>query len=454
MFDIKALKEQIAEKQSRLLAIAELAKAEKRELLADELAEIDRIQGVNDSSGELGDLQAKLVRAEKVEAVRKEIVKKRAEPHFGEDGIVDSKTQLIIPARAKATSKLKAFSGPRAEEEAYLAGCWAMAIITGNEKARDICNQHGWNVQAAMSTGDNSKGGYTVPDPLVPTIVRLVEEYGVFRRNIGMIWPMPNGSINVPKRSSGFTHYYPGENTEITASDPGLGLVSLVAKKGAVLGKISTELLNEDSISALGDFITQEIALAVANAEDQAGFNGDGTATYGGITGLKSALAAGAIVTTEANDNTLAEVTLAPIHETLGKIASYDGLMPKWYMHRSVWENAFKRLAFAAGGNDVMNYAAGMPQMLFGYPVEFVNVMPSGGPATILDSVIVAYFGDLGKTAVMGQTRGLNIVSDSSRYFELDQIGIRGTHRYDINIHDRGTASAAGAMVAFKMNTA
>jgi hypothetical protein len=36
---------------------------------------------------------------------------------------------------------------------------------------------------------------------------------------------------------------------------------------------------------------------------------------------------------------------------------------------------------------------------------------------------------------------------DSSRYFENDAIAIRATQRFDIVIHDRGTASASGGLV-------
>ena len=38
----------------------------------------------------------------------------------------------------------------------------------------------------------------------------------------------------------------------------------------------------------------------------------------------------------------------------------------------------------------------------------------------------------------------MTIAISSDRYFEYDQIGIRGVSRFDINIHSRGTSRRAG----------
>ena len=59
----------------------------------------------------------------------------------------------------------------------------------------------------------------------------------------------------------------------------------------------------------------------------------------------------------------------------------------------------------------------------------------------------LVYFGDLAMAALFGSRRGVSIAVDSSRYFELDQLAIRGTQRFDINVHGTGTASVAGPMI-------
>jgi hypothetical protein len=58
-----------------------------------------------------------------------------------------------------------------------------------------------------------------------------------------------------------------------------------VAKDLAAFGKMTAQL-NEDALIDLGDKWAMAAAVAFSYAEDNAAFNGDGTSTYGGITGL------------------------------------------------------------------------------------------------------------------------------------------------------------------------
>lgn len=84
--------------------------------------------------------------------------------------------------------------------------------------------------------------------------------------------------------------------------------------------------------------------------------------------------------------------------------------------------------------------------MFLGYPVQMVNVMNSTTSAQTSTHGLV-YFGDLAMAALFGSRRGVSIAVDSSRYFELDQLAIRGTQRFDINVHGTGTASVAGPVI-------
>jgi HK97 family phage major capsid protein len=102
------------------------------------------------------------------------------------------------------------------------------------------------------------------------------------------------------------------------------------------------------------------------------------------------------------------------------------------------------RLQLAAGGNNVSDLGNGPVMQFMGYPVTFAQCLPS----TVGASTKFAYFGDLSMTATKGNRRGVTIAADSSRYFEFDQTAIRSTLRYDINVHERGTASVAGPMVS------
>jgi hypothetical protein len=49
---------------------------------------------------------------------------------------------------------------------------------------------------------------------------------------------------------------------------------------------------------------------------------------------------------------------------------------------------------------------------------------------------------------MMGERRGVTIKRSDHRYFENDQIGLLGTERFDINVHDLGDNTNAGPLVA------
>jgi HK97 family phage major capsid protein len=82
---------------------------------------------------------------------------------------------------------------------------------------------------------------------------------------------------------------------------------------------------------------------------------------------------------------------------------------------------------------------AGQPT-LFGYPVVFTQVMRSAYSA----NKIIALFGDLTLAASFGDRRQTEIqISDSAlNAFEQDELAIRGTERFDINVHDTTSCSS------------
>jgi HK97 family phage major capsid protein len=82
-----------------------------------------------------------------------------------------------------------------------------------------------------------------------------------------------------------------------------------------------------------------------------------------------------------------------------------------------------------------------------GYPVRFIQTLPSAAAT----NVKIAYFGDLAMAATMGTRRGVTLRADESVYFAQDALALRVTERFDINVHERGTASVAGPIIALQM---
>ena len=449
---IEKLREERNELVAKVEALTVLAQEEDRDFSDEEQAEIDTIIGAGEGDeGEVGVINNKIKREERLASIRMEIAAKRSADKIvpqTESGQVNV-SNIVVPAEAKSRSAIKSFNGPDAEKEAYLAGLFYSAAMFGNKASAQRLGDCG--IQMAQQVGDDTLGGYLVPTVLENRLIRLVEEYGVARR-VARVLPMGvGGTFNIPRRTDGYTAYFVDELATGTESDITLDQISLVAKKIMVLSKWSTEL-PEDALVKLGDIITAEIAYCFAQKEDDCYFNGDGTANYGSITGWKSALLAGSKVTAATGVTTLGDVTLGVFEEAIGKLPLFPGIAPKWYMHHSVWANVCQRLAMAAGGNMVENFVNGVPQRSFmGYPVEIAQVMAGGAPGTDLTGETVMYFGDAAMGSTFGDKRGVTIDTDSSVYFTSDAIALRATERFDINCHEVGSATEAGPMIGIDL---
>lgn len=104
------------------------------------------------------------------------------------------------------------------------------------------------------------------------------------------------------------------------------------------------------------------------------------------------------------------------------------------------------RLAGTSGGL-VANIGAdgNLRANWMGFPVQLAQSLPQ--VSTSLTSKVMAVFGDLSLASALGDRREVTIKRSRHRYLELDQIGILGTERFDINVHDMGDNTNAGPLV-------
>lgn len=446
------LKQLIAKKDEKIAraeTISALAADENRELTAEESTEIDACLADSEKLTADIDRETKLVNATKA---RLQAAATSAASRIQEPQNAGGETRrIVIPAEARRTGTLKCFDGPDAEKDAYISGQWALATIYDRQASREWLADNGFGIKNALTTSDESSAGFLVPSPLESAIIRRVETYGVFRQNVGMQKPMTGGRWAGPRRLSGVTVYYPGEGVAGTESTPTGGTISLQARDAVAWTKVSRNI-EADAVIAIGDWLADEFGLAYAIAEDQAGFNGDGTSTYGGMVGLKNKLAAGSIYTCGAGVNTFGEITNTDFQSVVGMLPEYAGMRPKWYMSKAGFFASAARLQAAAGGNTKMDIGNGPVYQIEGYEVVWTHVLPNA--LTDLASTIVAYFGDLSYAAAMGTARGMSIESDMSKYFHERMIAVQAFSRYDINVYEIGTASTAGACIALKLGTA
>lgn len=458
LLNSKELREQIADKNAEAEAIFAVAESDGRDLSEEENAAIVAILGqgkpgqADHKEGEIDRLKAKLDLAERREEAVAEQRQARklqdridsGELQFGhETGTGPDAHHVVVPARAKAHGKLHAYDD---ERDAYVAGQVILAGIYGNKSAAEFCNAHGLQISNTMSEGIGPKGGFLVPDEMQRSLVRLREERGVFSR-YARNYPMASDNLFVPRDINDVTAYWVGEGAEITASDDDLGAAELTAKKLACLTKVSTEL-DEDSVVQIGDMITRSMAYAMADKIDEAGFNGDGTSTYGGVTGLKNALNANAVNDAASGNTGASTLDLSDFENTAGKLPQYSGMTPVWFVHSAVYYASMARLMNAAGGTTGMEIANGTERRFLGFPVVFTQVLPSTTGAST--STILAYLGDLRLAATIGTRRSMRTQVSVDRYFENDLIGIKATERIAINVHERGDTIRTRPIVALK----
>jgi len=442
---IAAKRAEVANLVSEVEAISALTEKEARAETAEEKSRLESITNKGGLLDKLGD---------EVEAMEKRVaIMDRATTIVGNrindqieatEGIGASGSPVIrVPARARRTGNMTAFANTEeGERQAYASGKWLQGFVGNNANARQWCRDHGL-VSNAMSEGDDLKGGNLVIPEFENAIIKRMENYGVFPRFVRQT-TMVSETKTIPRRLSGLTVYFPGEAGTITDSDLTQNQVNLTAKKAATLTKISNEL-SDDAVVAIANEVADEIAYAHAVKVDQIGFLGDATSTYAGITGLDNALAAGSIST--ATSTTIGALTLTEAEACVAKLLQVPGIRPVWFVHSAIFWNGLARLQVAAGGNAVMDVGGGPQLQFLGYPVVFTQALSSAGTT----GTTWGFIGDLSLAATMGMRRGISIAADSSVYFASDQIAIRSTYRYDINVHEVGTASVGGPIIKCKL---
>lgn len=385
---------------------------------------------------------------------------------------------LKLPATAKRYSTTRNFTGPDKDAKAYYFGCMAMAV-RGHSVSRKRLDEAGirltpfidadngpifftdanGNVETkAASELNNADSAYLVPPQFGDDIIDLREQYGVFRRYAKIV-PMSSDTRTDPKRRDGVATYFVGEGTAGTQADKTWGQVTLTAKKLMALTKYSSEI-SEDAMINMGDDLAAEMAYGFALKEDQCGFIGDGSSTYGGMQGVTTRLKA--VSGTIANIKGLVVASGTGYATSYGSIVLGDfnsvvGILPEyaeqrdpncaWYCSKFFWGSVMQRLATAAGGNRVENIQGGSREKMFlGYPVIISQVMPK----TSAVSQVACLFGSLKLSTSFGTRREIGIATSNAALnaFEQDQLVMRGTERFHINVHDVGDGSTADSTQA------
>lgn len=347
---------------------------------------------------------------------------------------------------------------------AYRFGMWAISTIGkclpqyANPKADAAVRDMGlWNIAHGEGNADTTGSHVLVPDEFGTDLIYLRERFGVARTAF-MLENMTSDTKTVPRQLGGLTANFTAESTAISESNLTFDNITLVARKLTALARISNEL-NADSAIGLGDLLAGYIAEAWANKEDDCGFNGTGTSAFGGMTGVLTQLgtltAGTAPGLIQGAGNSWSALTLANFHSLIGALPQYaDTGRAAFYCHKTFAYSVMQRLALASGGVTGTEVFQGRRVLTFlGYPVVISQMFPSVSASQHIPVV----FGDLSLGAKFGYRIGSESIAFSDQatvggesMWERDQIGVRGTERFDIVVHDFGSNSVAGPICGLR----
>ncbi len=335
------------------------------------------------------------------------------------------------------------------EEQAKHFGLFAIAALHPHSQVRSDCAGKVAKFCAAIRTADgkfcsadtfvkamgestDSAGGYLVPEEFARAIIRNVEQYGVFRQRIAKV-PMAGSRMSWPKRTGGFTVYYPDEGVAVTASQLAFGRVTLNAKKWGIFAEISREL-EEDSAVGLGELLALEFTLALAIAEDTNGFVGDGTSTYAGITGVLGSSNV-SVVTMGSGDTDFEDLDSDDLIDLKAAVPTYAKRAPDcaYYAHPEICA-IIEKMKDGMGRPIYQQPTEDRPARVHGYELVEVNTLPDSGDTAISTKFIA--FGSLMLWGMLGQRRAISVERSKDTLFKEDQIAVKCIVRQDIQEAD------------------
>jgi HK97 family phage major capsid protein len=197
------------------------------------------------------------------------------------------------------------------------------------------------------------------------------------------------------------------------------------------------------------DYMFREMAYALADKEDAEYINGDSTSTYGGVTGLLASLGAGGVSTAATGHDTWVEIDLTDVTNWMALLPSkYHARNPKIICSSQFYYSVLLRIAAAAGGNTLASLTGGPggTKNFLGTEVLITPYMPTASAA----ATVHALFGAFDAGVILAERTPIRLARSDDYAFLNDVITIKATSRYDINVHDGGTASVPGAYVGLK----
>ncbi|NLG11336.1 MAG: phage major capsid protein [Coriobacteriaceae bacterium] len=269
----------------------------------------------------------------------------------------------------------------------------------------------------ALQIGEESEGGYTVPDEFEHTLVEALQDENILRGAVHVI-TTSSGDRKIPLVTNKGGAFWVEEEAVIPESDDAFGQITLSAHKVGCMIRISEELLR-DSAFDLASYIMREFARRVGAAEEEAILTGDGSHKPTGL--LHATLGAQTGVTTAA----VAAITADELIDLQHSLKSGYRRKACYIMN----DATIKLLRKLKDGNGQYLW---QPGLLVGQPDTLLNQrvltsnympMPTAGNAAILYGDLSYYW--------LADREGRSLQRRNELYAATDQVGFKITQRVD-----------------------
>lgn len=338
----------------------------------------------------------------------------------------------------------------------------ALRALGRGDEAQALYNKTAeYLTQKGYTLLNTAAGQALVPEGYDADLHQLLLEFGVARKSARVV-PMTTETVSRPKATGDLTMYYPADGSAGTESTKTWSNVQMRAKEGMVIVKASRAILQDSAIN-IADDAGRDIVRCAGKQEDNSLFNSNGSgATNGYIpqtSGILFQIGAGGasastpwVQTAETSTNsrvykstatTPLGVTVSDVVALMSLPGNFVGIRPMFHCTQQIAAAVFFRLAASVGGIQPMQIEGlGMLNSFLGVPIMVNNVM-STSLATGSNRQLIVY-GDLSLAADFGDRMGLTTEISEQRYWDENNIGIKGTVRHDINVHALGATGTAG----------
>lgn len=327
-----------------------------------------------------------------------------------EERAMDLERQLNAPVNSPLTSRPEKSPVGKTgiASDAYRDAFW--------KHMRDQAHRNA-DLRNALQVGEQSEGGYTVPDEFEHTLVQALEEENIMRGLVHVI-TTSSGDRKIPLVTSKGAASWVEEEAVIPESDDAFGQITLSAHKVGSMIRISEELLH-DSAFDLAAYITGEFARRVGAAEEEAILTGNGTHKPTGL--LHNTLGAETGVTTAAS-----------VAITADELIDLQHSLKAGYRRKAAYimnDATVKLLRKLKDGNGQFLWQPGLllgqPDTLLNQKVLASNYMPlpaAGGKAILYGDFSYYWLAD---------REGRSLQRLNELYAATDQIGFKITQRVD-----------------------